>query len=330
MRYERLTDLLRLAILLQGRRNGMTTGDICDEFAVSRRTAERMRDAVEAAFGALEEVERGDGLRHWRLESRALAPLVRFSPREVTEVLWSANAMRHAGMVYRAHILEELADKLAALTRARTGGSDGDAEIEALTQAEGLAMRPGPREELDEELLYLLRDAIATHKRISFDYLSRSTGKFSRQLVAPLGLLYGNRAFLVARSGWTQGPRLWRLNNIDDAYYAGERFDPDPEFDLRAWAARSFGTFQEKPVDVVLRFPPGPAVDDAIGFLFHPSQSIEREKDGTLRVRFRAGGIEEMCWHLATWGDAVVVEQPPRLRRRLAAMGKALAAHHRG
>ena len=331
MRYERLTDLLRLAILLQGRRNGMTTGDICDEFAVSRRTAERMRDAVEAAFGALEEVERGDGRRHWRLESRALGPLLRFSPQEAADAAWAADAMRHSSMHYRAGSLGKLADKLAALTRIRTG-SDGDAdpEIEAVTQAEGLAMRPGPREELDEELLYLLRDAITTHHRVAFNYLSHSTGKFSRQRVAPLGLLYGNRAFLVARSGWTQGPRLWRLNNIGGANYTGERFDPDPEFDLRAWAARSFGTFQEKPVDVVLRFPPGPAIDDAGGFLFHPSQSIEFGKDGALWVRFRAGGIQEMCWHLATWGDAVVVEQPPRLRRRLAAMGKALAAHHRG
>lgn len=331
MRYERLTDLLRLAILLQGRRSGMTTGDICDEFAVSRRTAERMRDAVEAAFGALEEVERGDGRRHWRLESRALGPLLRFSPQEAADAAWAGDSMRHSSMHHRAVTLGKLADKLAALTRIRTGSGDGDPEIEAMAQAEGLAMRPGPREKLDEEVLYVLRDAIATQHRVAIDYLSRSTRKFSRQEVAPLGLLYGNRAFLVARSGWAQQqPRLWRLNNIGDANYTGERFEPDPEFDLRAWAARSFGTFQEKPVDVVLRFPPGPAIDDAVGFLFHPSQSIERGKDGTLWVRFRAGGIQEMCWHLATWGDAVVVEQPPRLRRRLAAMGKALAAHHRG
>ena len=42
MRRERFRDLLRLAILLQGRRSGM-------------------RDGVGAAFGALEDVERGDG-----------------------------------------------------------------------------------------------------------------------------------------------------------------------------------------------------------------------------------------------------------------------------
>lgn len=39
MRRERLIDLLHFAILLRGRRSGISTGDICKEFPVSRRTA---------------------------------------------------------------------------------------------------------------------------------------------------------------------------------------------------------------------------------------------------------------------------------------------------
>ena len=55
----------------------------------------------------------------------------------------------------------------------------------------------------------------------------------------------------------------------------GETFTRDPEFDLEAFARRSFGTFQEKPVDVVLRFAAG-AMQDASGFLFDSGQSIEK------------------------------------------------------
>ena len=43
MRYQRVTDVVRLAIDLQGARGGLTLDDICAEFAVSRRTAERLR-----------------------------------------------------------------------------------------------------------------------------------------------------------------------------------------------------------------------------------------------------------------------------------------------
>ena len=67
---------------------------------------------------------------------------------------------------------------------------------------------------------------------------------------------------------------------------------------------------------------------DARSFLFHRSQSAEWNEDGTIMVRFRAGGIEEMCWHLITWVESVAVEKPLRLRRRLAEMCESLAFHH--
>ena len=113
--------------------------------------------------------------------------------------------------------------------------------------------------------------------------------------------------------------RLWRLANVSGAQLADETFERDPAFELRDYARRSFGTFQEKPVQVVLRFDAG-AAHDASSFVFHPDQSVEENRDGSLTVRFKAGGIDEMCWHLFTWGESVTVERPARLRRRLAEM----------
>jgi hypothetical protein len=36
-------------------------------------------------------------------------------------------------------------------------------------------------------------------------------------------------------------------------------------------------------------------------------QTNEEQADGALVVRFRAGGAEEMCWHLFTWTPEVKV-----------------------
>ena len=122
--------------------------------------------------------------------------------------------------------------------------------------------------------------------------------------------------------------RLWRLANMSEATVPSDTFTRDPAFDLESYVRRSFGTFQEEPVDVVLRFTTE-AKRDAAAFLFHPSQSMEENADGTLTVRFRAGGIDEMCWHLVTWGESVTVEHPARVHQRLADMCAGLAAHHR-
>jgi predicted DNA-binding transcriptional regulator YafY len=55
---------------------------------------------------------------------------------------------------------------------------------------------------------------------------------------------------------------------------------------------------------------------------------MDREADGALRVAFRAGGMQEMSWHLFTWGTAVTVVAPERLRECLADMAAEVAAHH--
>ena len=326
MRYERLADIVDLAIRMQVRRTGVTLHDIESEFGVSRSTAERMRNAVEMAFGPLEILESGGSRHHWRLRSNALQRLVRVSAAELADLSTAADILDNRGFGERASALRELDARLRA-TLHTDSLADMEADIETLTQAEGLAMRPGPRQRPDDTLLATLREAIATCRVVELSYLAQGSGRRSRQRIEPYGLLYGNRAFLVGRSGRAAGMRLWRIANMSEAYVTADSFTRDPEFSLEAYARRSFGTFQEEPVDVVLRF--AAAVKrDASEFLFHPGQSVEENTDGTLTVRFTAGGIDEMCWHLVTWGKSVTVEEPDRLRHRLAAMCSELGAHH--
>ena len=78
---------------------------------------------------------------------------------------------------------------------------------------------------------------------------------------------------------------------------------------------------------MVLRIAPE-AADEAACWLFHPTQVVTREADGALRVSFRAGGAQEMCWHLFTWGTVVTVLEPNELRAAMAEMAAAVTAHH--
>ena len=61
------------------------------------------------------------------------------------------------------------------------------------------------------------------------------------------------------------------------------------------------------------RFAPS-AANVARTFIFHPDQKVQEEADGSLTVRFTAGGWLEMAWHLYQWGDVVEVIAPPELR----------------
>jgi predicted DNA-binding transcriptional regulator YafY len=188
-------------------------------------------------------------------------------------------------------------------------------------------MRPGPRPVLAAGVLPTLRRAILGMQLVVVRYAGHQVEEPSTRMLCPYGLLYGGRGWLVAHAEGLPEMRLWRLDRIVSADLLDRGFRRREDFDLASYAARSFGVFQEPPVDVVLRFEPE-AADDAAGWVFHPSQSLEREADGALIVRFRAGGVREMCWHLFTWGAAVTVLAPALLRKSLHEMAAGVERHH--
>jgi predicted DNA-binding transcriptional regulator YafY len=54
-----------------------------------------------------------------------------------------------------------------------------------------------------------------------------------------------------------------------------------------------------------------------MGWNFHPTQTLTREPDGSVLVRFRAGGMRELAWHLFTWRDQIQILAPERLKETM-------------
>lgn len=129
-------------------------------------------------------------------------------------------------------------------------------------------------------------------------------------------MLLGIRQYLIARNlGNGRAFRRFRLDCITSAKIAGQSFARDPDFDLDACAAQSFGSYHSDAEyqPVIWRFAPRAAAA-AREFEFHPNQVVTEEPDGTLRVTFTAGGWVEMAWHLYQWGDKVEGIAPAELR----------------
>ncbi len=171
------------------------------------------------------------------------------------------------------------------------------------------------------EILQSLRQAILAGVWVNTDHRARGSGKLSRDVwLGPLALLLGEgRQYLVAWSDYQEDVRLFALAGFERIELGDEAFERPEGFDLQAYLAQSFGVFQEEVQDVVWRFTPE-AAPEARRFRFHPSQVLENASDGSLIVRFRAGGMLEMCWHLFRWGDQVEVLEPEGLREMYAGM----------
>ncbi|MFV0369605.1 MAG: helix-turn-helix transcriptional regulator [Hyphomicrobiaceae bacterium] len=319
MRYGRQKDLQKLALMMQGTADGVCLGDIEREFGVSRRTAERMRDALRHAYPQIEEFSGEIGRKFWRFPPGSLGRMVEPTLNELTAGYRAAAIARREGDQATAEALERLLTKVQATFRSDRRRSIARA-LEAQLLADGVAFRPGPRENSALEILAVLREANLAGVMISADHRARGTGKLSRNTrLGPVAMLLGQgRQYLLAWSEYQDDLRLFALAGFEQIELEPDVYVRPQGFDLQEWLSESFGIWREEPQDVEWRFLPEVA-DDAASYIFHPMQLMERLEDGSLIIRFRAGGLQEMAWYLARWSDNVEVIRPANFWEQVSA-----------
>jgi predicted DNA-binding transcriptional regulator YafY len=316
VRYEKADTILRIALDMQGTAQGLSLEDIQQRYSdtpLSRRTAERLRDAIERVFPQMQQANPGELPKRWRLPTGTVSGFATVSAEELADLAAGVVLLRRENMMVQAGNAERAVSKLRALMRPEALTRVAP-DLELLTEAEGIAMRPGPRPRIDPDIIAALRQAILASRKVKLHYMYRGSGKTGYETVQPYGFIYGNRHYLVA---WSENQRArdfrnFALSNIERVEILDKSFTRRRGFSLQDYTDRSFGVFQEEPFDVVWKFSPD-AAKDAREYVFHPSQKFEDQADGSLIVRFRAGGRLEMCWHLFTWGGHLTVLAPEQL-----------------
>jgi predicted DNA-binding transcriptional regulator YafY len=311
MRYERVEDILKLALAMQASYKGLSLNDIQEHFQVSRRTAERMRDAIVRLFPQIEEVETGSKIKRWKLSKHSLIPLVAFSPEELAELENTKKKLELDGLCNKAETIDDIISKIKVLNKNDLSSIETD--LEALLEAEGYAIRQYPRFKIDKEVLSQIREAIKAFKVIEIEYEKRNK-EIQECKVHPYGVIYGEKHFLVAYNPERKATRLYNLTKIKSLKILDEYFDRDESFNLSEYSKNSFGVYQEEALNVVLQFDKSVA-ENVKNFHFHPTQKIKEQKDGSVKVEFTAGGSLAICWHLFKWGKLVKIIKPASLKK---------------
>lgn len=252
MSFQKATQLLRLARMAAARRQGVSYNQIMDEFGVAKRTALRMVETLQDVFDVerLEDAER----RAWfRIPAAAVFDLPQ-KPDTTLEALDLALCGMDSDNAHAA-ALRDLRDGILA-SMDQDKARRAQAEAETFLQVYGHVATFGPRTRKDPEVL----EAISTALRGPF-VLSMCYGRDETpRMVQPYGILQGVRGYLVARQP-EKGPELrkYRLDLIREASCGNTSFALDEEFDIEAYAAESFGVWDDPKqlAEVVWRFLPG-------------------------------------------------------------------------
>lgn len=309
--YNKTQTLNDLILWMQDADEGVSLKDIMEKYGVSLRTAIRMKDSIAEKYAQLKEISGQYNTKRWSLPKGTGREMISFSMEEI-HALQNAVKLMSAKNIIDSQYIETAVHKIKALI-----GKDAinriEPDAEALLEAEGYAFRPGPKIIINVANLKQLRHAIIACHRIRIKYDSEHNKDWRE--IFPYGFLYGNKHYLIA---WDPSKRKmchFNLNKIKEIEVLKSYFKRDPHFSLKEFSEQAFGVYQEKPFDVEWLFD-AEVADSAAQYTFHPKQEVIRNPDGTLTVKFRAGGAREMDWHLYTWGGHVKVIKPEDFDKR--------------
>ena len=316
---------MALARALAGSAEGLTLDEMAQVLGAGRRTAERMRDQLLDLFPQMEVVP-DPPTKRWRIGAGLDGFLQAPTADELAALSAAAAELDRSGAASRAAQLRALEAKVVSALRAPVRRRIAP-DLEALLQAEAMAVQAGPRP-------YGGRGGAGGHPRgdqgrAGLELPLRGRFRTPGRLAAPSRRMV---SCSPAPTTWwrrraTGEARNWRLDRLKDVQVAEAMALPPGGFSLQAYADRSFGIYQDAPEDVELLFAPS-AAEAVLRWRFHIGQSAAEEAGGRVRVSFRASGMRELAWHLFTWGDAVEIVSPERLKAVLAeAIAAAARAH---
>jgi predicted DNA-binding transcriptional regulator YafY len=227
VRYGKTRSLLKLALCLAATAEGLTLDEMAAELGASKRTAERMRDALRDLFPAMEEIWEPP-YRRFRIPGGLGRLFQTPTVEELVELGKVAESLRAIGAEPRASALTSLERKIGAAMRdvdlLRLGP-----DVEALRRAEIIPVYSGPRPFEDEGVIALVRRSIMAGRALRFRYRGGAREGEARD-VTPYGVMFGRANYLVAAELGSEAPHSYRFDRMESLELLDLPASPPGEF----------------------------------------------------------------------------------------------------
>ncbi len=303
--------LVRVASVLRAHPDGIRAEDLAERLGISRRTAYRDLVALE---GELALPTWSDDGRWGILESAFLPPLKLTTSEAMAVFLATRLVVRYA---------DKYDPDLAAAFEKLAGGLPAPLS-EHVHRSLDVLQRAQPNPAFVGHVHALTR-AWAERRVVEITYLpARYEGRPDERRVArvrPYLLEPSTQTHALYLIGWDlerDALRTFKVERISAVSVTLERFEPPEPGMVETLLRRAWDIIADQPpMEIELRFRASVAQRVA-ETIWHPSQEIERETDGSLRWRGTVAGPLEIRLWILSWGADVEVLAPEDLRRDVA------------
>jgi proteasome accessory factor B len=188
--------------------------------------------------------------------------------------------------------------------------------------ADAVEIQPSPSNPMDgqQPVYEQLLAAISSRRSVRIRYESLTEWEEICTRLSPYRLLFSRRSwYVIGRSSLHRSTRTFNVGRIRELKPLDDGFQVPRGFSVERYLGNAWHLIPEpgRDQEVMIRFSKMVAQNVA-EVVWHKTQRVEHNADGTLDFRVRVSGLGEISWWILGYGDQAEVLQPPQLRQIVA------------
>jgi len=293
---------------------GRSAADLASELECHPRTVYRDLEALQVA-GFPIYTERVEGKNHWSLLDTLKHHIpVPFSLTELMALYFSTDMLK----AFKGTAFHDSLDSLSKKIKA-TLPPESMKYLKSVQQTLQVGIKPYKDYARFKEIINRVNEAALQRKSIEMVYYTMSRKKEGKRKVDPYRIWFFNGTFyLIGYCHQRSEVRVFALDRIKMLHQTKESFEVAEDFDFEEFLKPSFGVYQGEPVKVRIWFS-----SDAAGYIkekiWHDTQEIVSQKDGSIIFEAEVAGTEEIKFWVMSWGSKALVVEPKSLRDEIRA-----------
>ena len=322
MNLTRISRLIQILGLLQTTK-GQNAGELAESCDVSRRTIFRDLDVLRDAGVPL---LFDDDHNVYRIPGTYYLPPTNFTTEEALAVIVLCYELGQSRRLPFYEAAQNAALKLEASLPGRVRE-----QLQELTDAVQIKLEPANPLADHSPVYRQLLAAIAARRTVRIEYDSLSDRSILRLKLSPYRMLFSRRSwYVIGRSAMHREVRTFNVGRIRALEMMDDEFMIPRNFSIRRYLGNAWHLIPDGPdVDVVVRF--SSLVARNVGeVMWHHTQRLTWNDDGTLDFQVRVSGIGEISWWIMGYGDQAEVLEPEPLRELVARRAERMLEQYRG
>jgi predicted DNA-binding transcriptional regulator YafY len=166
-----------------------------------------------------------------------------------------------------------------------------------------------------QEIIRTVQWALIQGKQLTGTYASPYESKPKRLTLHPYRLCLVKQAwYLIARAQDAEQARTFRSTRFQTLRPIDAPSVVPADFDLKDYFGNAWGVYRgDQAYDVEIHFSPD-AADLVTETTWHPTQKVQRHRDGGVTFSFHVDGLNEIVHWVLGWSGRATVVRPPELR----------------